>query len=71
MTEKQERILIIDDEAITRRLIQAKLSREGYHCHEAAGAKQALEELKKNPMDLVIMDILMPGKSGIQFLPEI
>jgi PAS domain S-box-containing protein len=71
MTDKQERILIVDDEESVRRIIHRKLSSEGYHCHEAASAEQALNELKKNPIELVILDIKMPGKSGLQFLPEI
>ena len=69
MTEKQEGILIVDDEATARRVIHQKLSSEGYHCHEAASAEQALDELKKNSIELVVLDILMPGKSGMQFLP--
>ncbi len=71
MSEKHERILIVDDEEKARKVIRVKLSREGYHCQEVASADQALEELKKGLIDLVILDIRMPGKSGIQLLPEI
>lgn len=71
MIVKQERILIVDDEEAIRRLLRHKLSSEGYQCGEAGNAKQALEELKSKPAALVILDIKMPGKSGIQLIPEI
>jgi len=71
MTTKQERILIVDDEEAIRRLLHQKLSTEGYRCEEAGNADQALDELKSSPIALVILDIKMPGKSGIELLPEI
>ena len=71
MTEKQERILIVDDEEAIRRLLHQKLSSEGYQCLEAGNAEQALDKLRNNAIDLVILDIKMPGKSGVELLPEI
>ncbi len=71
MTEKQEGILIVDDEEAIRRLLHQKLSSEGYQCQEAGNAEQALDKLRSNPVGLVILDIKMPGKSGIELLPEI
>ena len=70
MTEKG-RILIVDDEDAIRRLLHRKLSSEGFQCWEAGDAEQALGKLKNNTVDLVILDIKMPGKSGIELLPEI
>ena len=71
MTEKQGDILIVDDEDAIRRLLHQKLERTGYQCREAANAEQALDKLKNNVVDLVILDIKMPGKSGVKLLPEI
>jgi len=71
MTTERETILIIDDEELVRQVIRRKLSSEGYHCLEAANADQALDELKRNAIELAILDIKMPGKSGIELLPEI
>lgn len=71
MEHRRERILIVDDEATIRRLLRGKLAREGYPCEEADGAEQALDKLKSNPAELVILDVRMPGKSGIELLPEI
>lgn len=71
MSEKQATILIVDDEEMVRRLLHQKLSSEGYRCEEAGGADQALDELRSNAVELVILDIKMPGKSGTELLPEI
>ena len=69
--EKQEKILIVDDETGIRRLLNHKLSKAGYTCQEAESAERALEKMKAEPPELVILDIKMPGKSGIELLPEI
>lgn len=71
MTTQQGKILIVDDEEVVRKIIHRKLSMEGYHCLEAANADQALDKLKRNSIELAILDIKMPGKSGIELLPEI
>jgi putative nucleotidyltransferase with HDIG domain len=71
MTAKQEETLIVDDEAMIRRLLHQKLSAEGYRCEQAANAEQALEKLKEDSIELVILDIRMPGKSGLELLSEI
>jgi putative two-component system response regulator len=71
MLSQRETLLIIDDEAAIRRLIIQKLSREGYQCEEADDAEQALNMLATTPIALVMLDVKMPGKSGIELLPEI
>jgi len=71
MPDQQETLLIVDDEDIIRRLLRLKLSKEGYQCEEADGAEQTMNTLATSPIALVILDIKMPGKSGIELLPEI
>jgi putative two-component system response regulator len=71
MNRKQGVILLVDDEEMIRRLLSQKLSAEGYRCEQAANAGQALEKLKGGSIELVILDIKMPGKSGVELLPEI
>jgi putative two-component system response regulator len=71
MLDQQETLLIVDDEAAIRRVLFQKLSREGYQCEEADAAEQVLNTLATSPIALVILDIKMPGKSGIELLPEI
>ncbi len=71
MAGKQERILIVDDETGVRRLLHQILVREGYHCEEADSGDEALNKIRGNPAELVILDIKMPGKSGVELLPKI
>jgi len=71
MVNHQERILIVDDEAAIRKLLHQKLSRQGYHCDEADGPEHALAKMRANPAQLIMLDMKMPGKSGIDLLPEL
>jgi putative nucleotidyltransferase with HDIG domain len=71
MLDQRETLLIVDDEATIRRVLCQKLSREGYQCEEADATEQVLNTLATSPIALVILDIKMPGKSGIELLPEI
>ncbi len=71
MMDKQDSILIVDDEKAVRKLLHQKLSGEGYQCQEAGNAEQALNRLRNTVTDLVVLDIRMPGKSGTELLPEI
>jgi len=69
--EQQETLLVVDDEPSIRTLLRHKLSGEGYLCKEASAAEQTLDMLAAGPIALVILDIKMPGKSGIEVLSEI
>ncbi|MFC1927054.1 HD domain-containing phosphohydrolase [Chloroflexota bacterium] len=66
-----ETLLVVDDEDTVRRVLYLKLSREGYRCEQANGAEQTLHLLETVPVALVLLDIKMPGKSGIEVLSEI
>jgi len=68
---KREKILIVDDDEAIRHLLRKILEKEGYTCGMAEDAEQAIDFLKKQSVDLVISDVAMPGKSGIQLLEEI
>jgi putative two-component system response regulator len=67
----RETLLIVDDEDAIREVLHLKLSREGYTCQEANNAEQAVHVLETIPIALLVLDIKMPGKSGIELLPEI
>jgi len=67
----QQKILIIDDEVTIRLLLHQKLTQQGFHCEEVCCSDDALEKLKKYPADLVMLDMKMPGKSGMDLLPEL
>jgi putative two-component system response regulator len=71
MTTQEKRILIVDDEAAIRRLLNHKLSKLGYHCEEACSSDEAQYKLKTYPADLIMLDLKMPGKSGMELLPEL
>ncbi|HXZ30502.1 MAG TPA: HD domain-containing phosphohydrolase [Dehalococcoidia bacterium] len=71
MDSSKHRILIIDDEPVVRKILNQRLSTNGYHCEEAGNAEEALRRLAHNQTDLIVMDIKMPGKSGVELLPEI
>ncbi len=71
MTITKESILLVDDEEAIRCILNRGLAMRGYICDEAEDAEQALEKLERNPSDLVILDINMPGKMGNDVLPEI
>jgi putative two-component system response regulator len=71
MSDTRETILIVDDEEGIRCLLKQKLSSSGYNCIEASNAAQALELLVSRAVGLVILDMKMPGKTGLEVLPEI
>ncbi len=66
-----ERLLVVDDEDLVRNMQLTTLSREGYLCLGAASADEACAHLRAQPIDLALIDINMPGRSGIQLLQEI
>ena len=68
----QIRILAVDDEPDLRSLLGILLKNKGYEVLEAASGQEAVELLRSEPrIDLVIMDIMMPGLSGVQACAEI
>jgi two-component system NtrC family sensor kinase len=64
------RILIVDDEVYVREMF-ADCLRESYECKTASTADQALLELASRPYALVISDMMMPGRNGVELLREI
>src|SRR3989304_4027034 len=69
MQNGKKTLLIVDDEPVIRRLLRQKLSREGYVCKKADTADAALRELAGGTFDAMVLDIRMPGKSGLDLLP--
>jgi two-component system response regulator PilR (NtrC family) len=64
-------VLVIDDEEIMREILDALLTREGYHVRLAASAAEGIELAKSVPFDAVIVDVMMPGMDGIAALEEL
>lgn len=66
-----KRILVVDDEENLRRVTQLKLQQAGYEAMTASDGRQALEVLARNPHDLIITDLKMPGMSGMDLLRRV
>lgn len=64
-------ILIVDDEEQIRRLLRNLLEREGYRISEAGDGVAALKCQREDPADLIITDIYMPEKEGLETIPEL
>ena len=65
------RILIVDDEEVLRDVLDAVLRREGFDIVAAASGEEALNLLDSEEVDLVILDVMLPGISGIDTLRAI
>ena len=66
-TEKQQ-ILVVEDNENTRRLLETILRSSGYEVIPAPDAEEGLRVLEASTVDLVLLDLFLPGKDGIQFL---
>ena len=61
------RILVVEDDVNTRKLMQAVLSQNGYEPVPAADGVEALDILDKKHIDLILLDIMMPRMDGYEF----
>ena len=57
-------VLIVDDEPMARTLLRLMLVRAGFNVTEAANGYDALDKVKKNRPDIVLLDVMMPGMDG-------
>jgi len=71
MPTQAKRILIIEDEEFLVEMYKTKFELENFQIISAFSSEQAINILKKNIPDLILLDILLPRKSGIVFLEEI
>jgi DNA-binding NtrC family response regulator len=65
------RILVIDDEAAIRESLEVLLTLEGYAIRMAADGVEGLRILDQESFDLVLLDLALPGQSGLELLPQI
>ena len=65
------RILVVDDEPHIRRVLSVVLEGRGYEVMMASDGLQGLDELGNDAVDLVILDLMMPGANGLEILSKI
>ncbi len=65
------RILVVDDDPVFREMLQCMLSDDGFEVETAINGLEALSMYRENPADLVIADIIMPEKEGIETIIEL
>ncbi|HAU93453.1 MAG TPA: response regulator, partial [Alteromonas sp.] len=66
------KILIVDDEEINRIMLREILSEAGYSDFiEAGNGREAVEVARQHRPDIVLLDVIMPGMSGIEAAPQI
>ena len=67
----EKKILLVEDNPVNRRLAGFLLRSQGYQVIEATTAQEAFEMLKQNRADLIVMDIQLPGKDGLEITKEL
>jgi len=65
------RILVIDDEAAIRESLEVLLTLEGYSVQLTIDGEDGLRALDQDNYDLVLLDLALPGQSGMELLPQI
>jgi len=59
-------VLVVDDEPTIREIVAGYLERDGYRTLEAADGNRARELLERDPPDLVVLDVMLPGADGLE-----
>jgi CheY-like chemotaxis protein/anti-sigma regulatory factor (Ser/Thr protein kinase) len=65
------KILVVDDDRTTRHLIALQLRGAGHSVAQAGDGKKALEKARREPFDLVVLDVWMPGMDGLELLERL
>lgn len=65
------RVLVVDDEADFTALFAKRFSKRGLHVASAPGGREGLDHLAAHEVDVVVLDVMMPGMDGIETLKEL
>lgn len=71
MPSSKANVLVIDDEEEIRESLETLLTGEGYSVDGAESGERGLERLREKSYDVVLLDVMMPGKNGLEVLTEI
>ena len=67
----EKRIILVDDDQDFCEILKSRLEKEGFTVEVAYDGEQGLEKVKSNPPDLLILDVMMPKKSGLEVCKEL
>ncbi|MEZ4524850.1 MAG: response regulator [Desulfobacterales bacterium] len=67
----KKRILVVDDEPDFAAIVQKNLKKEGFDVEVAYDGVQAIEKVKANPPDAIVLDVMMPEKDGYEVCREL
>ncbi len=68
---EKSKLLIVDDEPDIRHLLKTRLELSGFKCLTAKDGEEAIRVARENKPSLVILDLVMPGKDGLQTYKEL
>lgn len=71
MDNQQKKILIVEDDQFLREFYQELLTAEGYFVDVASDGEIALSKLRSNEYNLVLLDLMLPKKDGVQILRDL
>jgi len=64
-------VLVIDDEPVLQDVLETLLKGDGFDYHQAVTAEEGLARLREEDIDVVLLDLMLPDRSGLEILPEI
>ncbi|MBO1908703.1 response regulator transcription factor [Microvirga sp. 3-52] len=71
MTAPSIKVLVVDDEPPIRRLLRAGLATQDYDVREAGSVEEALESIREDAPDVILLDLGLPGRNGMDLLAEL
>ena len=71
MASQPATLLIVDDEPQVRKLLETLLQHEGYQTLSASSGEEALQLVARQPPDLILLDIMMPGMDGYEVASQL
>ena len=71
MTAPSIKVLVVDDEPPIRRLLRAGLATQDYDVREAGSVEEALESIREDAPDIMLLDLGLPGRNGMDLLAEL
>ena len=68
---RKAQVLVVDDHELYRKAVERILVRAGYQVFTARDANEAMQRVTREPLDLVVCDVKMPGISGLELVRQI